>query len=146
MSIIEQLTILKAEFNYLKSISNKLHIDYNELHVVNNKLHIENSKLLAENSKLIAENSELKYNKIISIGGIIDIIQRYTYSNMSINEIANYYNISSDKILNILKDNNIINKSSESKCFLKYIQNNNKNYISDDELSLSSSSSDNNSC
>jgi hypothetical protein len=62
---------------------------------------------------------------------------------MNINEIANYYNVNPEIILNILQNNNIISKWSESNGFLEYIKNNNENYISDDELSLSSSSSEN---
>ena len=82
-------------------------------------------------NKLLLDYEILKNDKNLSLGTIIDITQRYQYYNMTINEIAKYYNISSQLVLNILYDNNVIN--------LPIKQNNNNDYISDDELSISSS-------
>jgi hypothetical protein len=48
---------------------------------------------------------------------------------MTVNDIAKYYNISSQLVLNILYDNNVINLLNK--------ENTNSEYISDDELSLS---------
>jgi hypothetical protein len=82
-------------------------------------------------NKLLLDYEILKNDKTISLGSIIDIIQRYQHYNMSINDIAKYYNISSGLVLNILYNNNIITLPNK--------ENTNSEYISDDELSLSSS-------
>ncbi len=80
-------------------------------------------------NKLLLDYEILKNEKTISLGSIIDITQRYQHYNMTVNEIAKYYNISSQLVLNILYDNNVINLLNK--------ENTNSEYISDDELSLS---------
>lgn len=82
-------------------------------------------------NKLLLDYEILKNDKTISLGSILDIIQRYQHYNMSINDISKYYNISSGLVLNILYNNNIITLPNK--------ENTNSEYISDDELSLSSS-------
>ena len=106
----------------------------NDINDTNNTNYINNickelEELKIKYNKLLLDYEILKNDKNLSLGTIIDITQRYQYYNMTINEIAKYYNISSQLVLNILYDNNVINLPNK--------ENNNSEYISDDELSLS---------
>ncbi len=110
--------------------------DTNDINNTNNTNDIndickELEELKIKYNKLLLDYEILKNDKTISLGSIIDIIQRYQHYNMSINDISKYYNISSGLVLNILYNNNIITLSNK--------ENTNSEYISDDELSLSSS-------
>jgi hypothetical protein len=87
-------------------------------------------------NKLLLDYEILKNDKTISLGSIIDITQRYQHYNMTVNDIAKYYNISSQLVLNILYDNNVINLSNNV-INLSNKENINSEYISDDELSYS---------
>jgi hypothetical protein len=100
-----------------------------------NKLTNEIFELKEKYNNLLKDYDKLKNSKIISLGGIIDITQRFEYSNQSIDDIANYYNVSADFIISILINNKIINNFNE-------LSLNAVNYISDDDLTFSSSESD----
>jgi hypothetical protein len=106
-----------------------------------NKLHNDYKELQKKYNKLLIDYEKLKNSKVISFGCIIDIIQRFKYSNQNINDIANYYNVSSDFIISILINNNIINNFNNLSINdkeLTYISDDDLTYTSDDDLTYTS--------
>ena len=101
-----------------------------------NRLNNEIFELTEKYNNLLKDYEKLKNSKLIPLGAIIDIIQRFEYANQNINDIANYYNVSSDFIISVLINNNIINSFNELSI------NEDSKYMSDDDLTLSSSESD----